>query len=194
MLENRTIAAFNSSDTTSAWAQLRARFGSACSACRASSWRSRRTGFIEPYRYNPSPGSRARRPCGTSLSNGSLGPNVQQAIQLLRKMSGRGILDKRLGCIQQSALAGAPHGPETPHAVPAKVRGFIQRVVAATVGVAGPIGELLQFAEDGDIHLGSQRPLQLGQGRDLAPDRKSTRLNSSHRCISYAVFCLKKKK
>src|SRR5437762_10785464 len=28
----------------------------------------------------------------------------------------------------------------------------------------------------------------------LSPDRKSTRLNSSHRCISYAVFCLKKKK
>src|SRR5437763_3538405 len=31
---------------------------------------------------------------------------------------------------------------------------------------------------------------------DLPPriaDRKSTRLNSSHRCISYAVFCLKKK-
>src|SRR5436189_6002378 len=26
-----------------------------------------------------------------------------------------------------------------------------------------------------------------------AGDRKSTRLNSSHRCISYAVFCLKKK-
>src|SRR5437879_7551335 len=25
-------------------------------------------------------------------------------------------------------------------------------------------------------------------------DRKSTRLNSSHRCISYAVFCVKKKK
>src|SRR5437763_16621572 len=29
---------------------------------------------------------------------------------------------------------------------------------------------------------------------DVALDRKSTRLNSSHRCISYAVFCLKKKK
>src|SRR5437879_10956559 len=28
----------------------------------------------------------------------------------------------------------------------------------------------------------------------LHVDRKSTRLNSSHRCISYAVFCLKKKK
>src|SRR5437879_8182710 len=36
------------------------------------------------------------------------------------------------------------------------------------------------------------------RGLDRAPplqrtDRKSTRLNSSHRCISYAVFCLKKK-
>src|SRR2546427_4533338 len=29
---------------------------------------------------------------------------------------------------------------------------------------------------------------------DLAGDRKSTRLNSSHSQISYAVFCLKKKK
>src|SRR6201989_2503314 len=30
-------------------------------------------------------------------------------------------------------------------------------------------------------------------GQVRAGDRKSTRLNSSHRCISYAVFCLKKK-
>src|SRR5437762_9300816 len=29
--------------------------------------------------------------------------------------------------------------------------------------------------------------------RGRPQDRKSTRLNSSHRCISYAVFCLKKK-
>src|SRR5437879_9287503 len=32
------------------------------------------------------------------------------------------------------------------------------------------------------------------RGSIAALDRKSTRLNSSHRCISYAVFCLKKKK
>src|SRR5438045_4913108 len=31
-------------------------------------------------------------------------------------------------------------------------------------------------------------------GRTGRPDRKSTRLNSSHLGISYAVFCLKKKK
>src|SRR5256885_9914876 len=32
-----------------------------------------------------------------------------------------------------------------------------------------------------------------GAGDDRKPDRKSTRLNSSHLVISYAVFCLKKK-
>src|SRR5258708_40166183 len=32
------------------------------------------------------------------------------------------------------------------------------------------------------------------RGRQRALDRKSTRLNSSHQIISYAVFCLKKKK
>src|SRR5437879_3931224 len=37
--------------------------------------------------------------------------------------------------------------------------------------------------------------LSFGGGLTNDPvDRKSTRLNSSHRCISYAVFCLKKKK
>src|SRR5256885_12011129 len=35
--------------------------------------------------------------------------------------------------------------------------------------------------------------LQSRRGLDLTPDRKSTRLNSSHLVISYAVFCLKKK-
>src|SRR3712207_7497923 len=34
----------------------------------------------------------------------------------------------------------------------------------------------------------------LDPGRLLQGDRKSTRLNSSHANISYAVFCLKKKK
>src|SRR5437764_10259011 len=38
------------------------------------------------------------------------------------------------------------------------------------------------------------RTMRLGEGPGITRDRKSTRLNSSHRCISYAVFCLKKKK
>src|SRR2546426_5972075 len=49
-----------------------------------------------------------------------------------------------------------------------------------------------------DAHRGRGRLLDLGLagGRPAEPpvDRKSTRLNSSHLVISYAVFCLKKKK
>src|SRR3712207_7675117 len=48
------------------------------------------------------------------------------------------------------------------------------------------------------VHLGSQS-LQPAEFAKIAlavffADRKSTRLNSSHANISYAVFCLKKKK
>src|SRR5437763_4959597 len=45
-----------------------------------------------------------------------------------------------------------------------------------------------------DLDAGRLRVLARPEhGVALAEDRKSTRLNSSHRCISYAVFCLKKK-
>src|SRR5437879_11022597 len=44
----------------------------------------------------------------------------------------------------------------------------------------------------GNIEL---KPLDVVVERHgVRANRKSTRLNSSHRCISYAVFCLKKKK
>src|SRR2546430_10175266 len=38
------------------------------------------------------------------------------------------------------------------------------------------------------------RPRRTSELKRSIPDRKSTRLNSSHSQISYAVFCLKKKK
>src|SRR5688572_32371669 len=41
---------------------------------------------------------------------------------------------------------------------------------------------------------GGVNPLVISRDRALGKDRKSTRLNSSHSQISYAVFCLKKKK
>src|SRR5207248_5409692 len=40
---------------------------------------------------------------------------------------------------------------------------------------------------------GRAGPVRTGGGERRGADRKSTRLNSSHRTISYAVFCLKKK-
>src|SRR5258708_12461786 len=42
-----------------------------------------------------------------------------------------------------------------------------------------------------DFYKGKTITLLVGSS---GPDRKSTRLNSSHQIISYAVFCLKKKK
>src|SRR3989454_6245268 len=48
--------------------------------------------------------------------------------------------------------------------------------VDARIACEGPLGQL------------GQLPIEAGR------DRKSTRLNSSHLVISYAVFCLKKKK
>src|SRR5256885_3437678 len=40
----------------------------------------------------------------------------------------------------------------------------------------------------------ARRPARQSNAPAAAEDRKSTRLNSSHLVISYAVFCLKKKK
>src|SRR5256886_16549768 len=75
-------------------------------------------------------------------------------------------------------------------------RGFPHRVIhdlqAEAVGEALRLGlEILLGVED---HVAGARIAR--QRRFLAggQDRKSTRLNSSHSQISYAVFCLKKKK
>src|SRR5437762_2931677 len=54
-----------------------------------------------------------------------------------------------------------------------------------------PDGNALKAAA---LITNDQSPLRERWGGWYVTDRKSTRLNSSHRCISYAVFCLKKKK
>src|SRR2546427_8708863 len=62
--------------------------------------------------------------------------------------------------------------------------------------VVAPSGQILRAAANGDLDVvithapALEQRLLVGQRRD----RKSTRLNSSHSQISYAVFCLKKKK
>src|SRR2546421_7971109 len=55
-------------------------------------------------------------------------------------------------------------------------------------GFTAPAGVVASFTVDFVL----SKSLIAPQG--LSPDRKSTRLNSSHDQISYAVFCLKKKK
>src|SRR5437868_11454527 len=53
------------------------------------------------------------------------------------------------------------------------------------------------YWEPKEIKPGTVKKFAYAYGQGIAPspeDRKSTRLNSSHVSISYAVFCLKKKK
>src|SRR5437870_8415128 len=58
--------------------------------------------------------------------------------------------------------------------------------------VAGTLRE--RRVEQGVLYGVWERPEHVHQRGRGPPDRKSTRLNSSHVAISYAVFCLKKKK
>src|SRR2546427_4588764 len=67
---------------------------------------------------------------------------------------------------------------------------------AATEGRA--VGIHVNFAPDADVNNNPANPIintrSFGEDpRAVSRDRKSTRLNSSHSQISYAVFCLKKK-
>src|SRR3712207_9459921 len=74
-------------------------------------------------------------------------------------------------------------------ALPISLRGFPDPVsgrdehgpvCVAVAAACGTLGRRAPGVDDPPVHLS-------------VPDRKSTRLNSSHANISYAVFCLKKK-
>src|SRR2546430_9817927 len=64
-----------------------------------------------------------------------------------------------------------------------KARGHVPEAIAA-------YREAMALIEGVRAHVAGGEAEQLG----YLQDRKSTRLNSSHSQISYAVFCLKKKK
>src|SRR3712207_7714099 len=51
-----------------------------------------------------------------------------------------------------------------------------------------------EFESEVRINARGLRDREIGYDNPQGADRKSTRLNSSHANISYAVFCLKKKK
>src|SRR2546427_8870626 len=69
-----------------------------------------------------------------------------------------------------------------------------QEGLAAAPTPESPLSKMIEQAEGPvDLEPFSDTPLTLRM-TTTAEDRKSTRLNSSHSQISYAVFCLKKKK
>src|SRR5205085_10851652 len=76
-----------------------------------------------------------------------------------------------------------------------KIVRWCDRDVAETI-IANELLNLEILQVEIQQHVERVAPLTLFDRRrtDTSKDRKSTRLNSSHSQISYAVFCLKKKK
>src|SRR3989449_8516437 len=60
-----------------------------------------------------------------------------------------------------------------------------------SIEVTTPVGSTTAKFTVTDVQIGGGGSPPV---KDVITDRKSTRLNSSHGYISYAVFCLKKKK
>src|SRR3989449_7917950 len=79
-------------------------------------------------------------------------------------------------------------------------RSFLQELLerglaALVVGAGGAERDARDFRRLGDRQvLVEHQDLTIAEAAEVTGDRKSTRLNSSHGYISYAVFCLKKKK
>src|SRR5438132_7749391 len=92
--------------------------------------------------------------------------------------SDRGGTGRRAGL---RILWGNPWGFESLRSHPKSIR-------MATLNARHPFGACLLGATLVACHA------RVSEDEFRATDRKSTRLNSSHTVISYAVFCLKKKK
>src|SRR3712207_6909692 len=71
----------------------------------------------------------------------------------------------------------------------------VQQRVGTVAAVPQPVGDHRDVDQrEGDERAEVDERRRGGHVEEERPDRKSTRLNSSHANISYAVFCLKKKK
>src|SRR4051794_41679636 len=110
---------------------------------------------------------------------------------------------RRAGSLHAALAAVAPGKP---------LREGLDRIVKAKMGallVVGDGPEVLNICSGGFLLDAAFSPQRLSELAKMdgaiilagdasriarAKDRKSTRLNSSHPSISYAVFCLKKKK
>src|SRR5690348_18022935 len=73
-------------------------------------------------------------------------------------------------------------------------RFFFFNVTATTEIYTLSLHDALPISRHGPVAAVDEPGGGEGLARGLGRDRKSTRLNSSHPSISYAVFCLKKKK
>src|SRR5437879_7199137 len=85
-------------------------------------------------------------------------------------------------------------GPDRVMDTPIAEEGFVGAAIGAAMLGLRPVVEIMTvnfslLALDQVVNHAAK--IHYMFGAQARVDRKSTRLNSSHRCISYAVFCLK---
>src|SRR5687768_3249478 len=119
----------------------------------------------------PRPGTPVSKPAPMAPRQpaGDLGDRIRQQREAAERMAEKRVAEAKERAVQQPRPAMPP---------------------AAGSG-APPPGQRPKFTfADEELRQAQQEPHE----QPPPPDRKSTRLNSSHGYISYAVFCLKKKK
>src|SRR5690625_4474234 len=107
---------------------------------------------------------------------------------------------ERLGGVPQCRAVAevvAPEGGEGARVRAAAIKNNVRMLVAGSHYGSRQLQLPAQVGLDAVVQLADGRRVYTGAtppAGAMAEDRKSTRLNSSHVAISYAVFCLKKKK
>src|SRR6266566_2924727 len=145
-----------------------------------------------PLRHGPA----GRAPGGDAVGVRAPVPADRCAMPTDRRVGLRG-LGPALGVVLPRLAAAVGRHVE-------QAEGPVDRLVAPAgrgvgeehaVAVAQETDDVPHFSADRRLHVAHRVPgLGVTHELDVGGDRKSTRLNSSHLVISYAVFCLKKKK
>src|SRR5207248_11120532 len=103
-------------------------------------------------------------------------------------------------CLSASSLHLSLHSFPTRRSSDLLLRRIAEGCVDSALAAGLPEKRVRRWLNGALAAIGARARLLAGRAaggfvrRGHGEDRKSTRLNSSHRTISYAVFCLKKKK
>src|SRR5207244_11488419 len=125
---------------------------------------------------------------GTGLLTGLLAERARRLIpvEVDERLASR--LTEKLAGLKNVTVVASEVLAVTPEALLTAGRGSLPYVVVGNLPYFTRTPTVRRFLE------ASVRPRRLVVTLQAEVDRKSTRLNSSHQIISYAVFCLKKKK
>jgi len=101
------------------------------------------------------------------LSQRVLHPDVEHVLEFVRGVTGIRLVDQDLAGSQQRPVLREPDRAERPEAELVEPGNLVEGVVLPPMGIAGTRGELVELSEDGGVHRGAQRSLELVQRGDL---------------------------